>query len=177
MLASYPHSIMIVSSLFSRSCGKQTGYQAVQTTRGSHMSCVEVFVTGIKIESSDQSPLGGRSRDQSDLWTTKNQQSRMHDYNVTIDPWKSTNQELQKGTIMWSSTLFANQKTWSWSQTLLQATCKWLPLVSLASHTLCRERKGLALVQTHTWNVLRVSRSVTCCNHWVVAKECNYCTV
>ena len=40
----------------------------------------------------------------------------------------SRNQELQKGTINWSSTIFAEQKSWSWSQILQQATYKWLPL-------------------------------------------------
>ena len=39
--------------------------------------------------------------------------------NVTFDPWKSIDQEPQKETIKRSSTLFANQKTWSRSQTLL----------------------------------------------------------
>ena len=92
------------------------------------MSHLEAFATGIKIESSDQSLLGGRSRDQGGLWIAKNQQSRTHDCNVTFDPWKSHNQESQKGTIKRSSILF---KPWSWSQTLLQEICKWLPLVWL----------------------------------------------
>ena len=37
-----------------------------------YMSCVEAFATGIKIESSDQSPFGGQSMDQGDLRTAKN---------------------------------------------------------------------------------------------------------
>ena len=37
----------------------QTSPQAIPWARGSHMSCVEAFVTGIKIESSHQSPFGG----------------------------------------------------------------------------------------------------------------------
>ena len=93
-----------------------------------YMSCVEAFATGIKIESSDQSPLGGQSRDQGDLQTAKNQRSRTCSSNVTFDPWKSSDQEPQKGTIKRSSTLFADHKTWSRSQTLLQAAYKWLPL-------------------------------------------------
>ena len=67
----------------------------VQRTRGSHLHvCVEAFATGIKIESSDQSPFGG-----ADQGIKVNQQSRMHGYNVTFDPWKSSDQEPQKGTI------------------------------------------------------------------------------
>ena len=55
------------------------------------MSRVEAFATGIKIEPSDQ-PWGGQSRDQGDLRTAKNQQSRIHDCNVACDPSKSSNQ-------------------------------------------------------------------------------------
>ena len=68
-----------------------------------------------------------RSRNQDDLQTAKNQQPRVRSSNVTFNPWKSSDQEAQKGTVKWSSTLFADQKTWSGSQTLLQATYKWLP--------------------------------------------------
>ena len=85
-----------------------------------YMSGVEAFATGIKIESSDQSPFGGWSRNQGDLQTAKNQQWRMHGYNLTFDPWKLSDQEPQKGTIKQSSTLFADQKAWSRSQTLLR---------------------------------------------------------
>ena len=88
-----------------------------------YMSCVEAFATGIKIESSDQSPFGGWSRNQGDLQTAKNQQWRTHGYNLTFDPW--SNQEPQKGMIKQSSTLFADQKTWSQSQTPLRF---WLRL-------------------------------------------------
>ena len=44
----------------------------------------------------------------------------------TVKIKKSSDQELQKGTINWSSTIFADQKSWSCSQTLQQATYKWL---------------------------------------------------
>ena len=49
---------------------------------------------------------------------------------VQFDLWplKSGDQEPQKGTIKQLNTLFANQKMWSQSQTLQQATYKWLPL-------------------------------------------------
>ena len=65
------------------------------------MSRVEAFATGIKIESGNQSPFflggggggGGRSRDQGDLQTAKNQQSRMRGCNLTFDPSKSRDQE------------------------------------------------------------------------------------
>ena len=46
--------------------------------------------------------------------------------NLTFDPWKSSDQEPQKGMIKWSNTLFAPQKTWSWLQTPQQAiTTPW----------------------------------------------------
>ena len=50
--------------------------------------------------------------------------------NLTFDPWKSSDPELEprKRTIKRSNTLFTDQKTWSQSQTLQQATYKWLPL-------------------------------------------------
>ena len=54
--------------------------------------------------------------------------SRTHSCNLTFDPWKSSNQEPQKGTIKWSNTLFANQKIRLQSQTLQLVTYKWLPL-------------------------------------------------
>ena len=61
------------------------------------MSRVEAFVTEIKTVL--KALLGGRSRNQCDLQTTENQQSRKRGYNLTFDPWKSSNQEPQKGTI------------------------------------------------------------------------------
>ena len=72
------------------------------------MSLVGAFATGIKTESSNQSPLWGRTRDQGDLRTAKNQRSKMRGCNLTFDP---NNQEPQKGMIKRSSTLFADQKT------------------------------------------------------------------
>ena len=69
-----------------------------------------------------------QSRDQGDLWSAV--QSRTCGCNLTFDPWKSSNQEPQKGTIERSSIVFADQKTWSRLQTLLQATYKWPPLAS-----------------------------------------------
>ena len=44
---------------------------------------------------------------------------------------KSSDQELWKGKIKWSRTIFTNQDSWSRSQMLLWAICKWLhiPLV------------------------------------------------
>ena len=52
----------------------------------------------------------------------------MHGCSLTFDPGKLSDWERQKGTIKWSNTLFADQKAWSRSQTLQQATYKWLPL-------------------------------------------------
>ena len=72
------------------------------------MSLVEGFATGIKTESSNQSPLWGQTRDQGDLRTAKNQQSKTRGCNLTFDP---NDQEPQKGMIKRTSTLFANQKT------------------------------------------------------------------
>ena len=75
------------------------------------MSCVEAFATGVKIESRDQCPFGGRSRDQGELRTSKNQQSRTQRLrDVTFAPWKSSDEEPRKGTTKRSSTIFADQK-------------------------------------------------------------------
>ena len=93
-----------------------------------YMSRVEA---GSKLNQVIKAILWGRSRDQGDLQTAKNWQSRMHGCNVTFDLWKSSDQEPQEGTIKRSSTLFANSKTWLQSQTLLQATCDY-PLISWA---------------------------------------------
>ena len=49
------------------------------------MSCVEVFASGIKIELS-KVLLGSQSRDQGDIQTTKDQQSRVCDCYLTFDP-------------------------------------------------------------------------------------------
>ena len=76
-----------------------------------------------------RSPFGGLNqgiKGTSKLLNIKG--SRMHSCNLTFDPWKSSNQEPQKGMIKRSNTPFANQKTWSWSQTLQLVTYKWLPL-------------------------------------------------
>ena len=64
------------------------------------MSCVEAFVTGIKIESGNQSAFGGWSRDQGSLRVPKINRSRMYCCSLTFDPWKSSDQE--------SSALFAD---------------------------------------------------------------------
>ena len=47
------------------------------------ISHVEAFVTGIKIESSDQSPSWEPSQNQGDLWTVKPSRSRTPCYNLT----------------------------------------------------------------------------------------------
>ena len=59
--------------------------------------------------------------------TAKIKKSRTRGCNMTFDPWKLSDRERQ-GTIKRSNTLFADQKAWSRSQTLQQATYKWLPL-------------------------------------------------
>ena len=51
-----------------------------------YMSHVEAFATGIKIESSDQSPFWGRSRDQGVLRAARINGSRMCGCNLTLDP-------------------------------------------------------------------------------------------
>ena len=50
-----------------------------------YMSHVEVFVTGIKVESSDQSPFESQSRDQGNLRTVKIKESRTSGCNLTFD--------------------------------------------------------------------------------------------
>ena len=55
-----------------------------------YMSCVEAFATGIKIESI-KALLGIKT---SELLKINNQ-----DCNLTADPWKSSDQEPQKGPI------------------------------------------------------------------------------
>ena len=74
-----------------------------------YMSRVEAFATRIKIESSDQSPFRGRSRDQGGLQVAKINGSRTRGCNLTFDPEKSSDQEPQKGTIKRSSALFPDQ--------------------------------------------------------------------
>ena len=84
-----------------------------------YMSRVEAFATGIKIESSDQSPFGGPIKDRDDLRTAKNQLSRTHGCNVTFDPWKSSDQ----------AHLLPIKKLDRGRKTLLQATCDY-PLIA-----------------------------------------------
>ena len=66
------------------------------------MSRVETFTTRIKLNQVIKALLGGRSKDQGDLWTAKNQQSRMCSCNLTFDPWNDQAHS-------------ANQITWLWS--------------------------------------------------------------
>ena len=78
-------------------------------TRGSHLYVLGRSVCyQDQIESNDQSPFWGPSRDQGDLQAVKINRSRMHWLQFDVWPWKSSNQEAQKGTIKRSSTLTAN---------------------------------------------------------------------
>ena len=72
--------------------------------------------------------FGGRSTIKVTSKLLKIQKSRTRGCNLTFDPWKLSGRERQKGKIKRSNTLFADQKAWSRSQTLQQATYKWLPL-------------------------------------------------
>ena len=72
--------------------------------------------------------FGGRSTIKVTSKLLKIQNSKTCGCNLTFDPWKLSSQERQKGKIKRSNTLFANQKAWSRSQTLQQATYKWPPL-------------------------------------------------
>ena len=70
-----------------------------------YMSCVEVFATGMKIKSSDQSPFWGLIKVTSGVL---NQEHAAAIWTLTF--WKASAQEPQKGTIKRLSTLvFANQ--------------------------------------------------------------------
>ena len=59
--------------------------------------------------------------------------------NLTFDPWKSSDQEPQKGTIRRLSTFFAHQKTWQQSQMLQQVAYKWLLLVLICGYESCTQ--------------------------------------
>ena len=72
--------------------------------------------------------FGGRSTIKVTSKLLKIQKSRTCGCNLTFDLWKLSGRERQKGKIKRSNTLFADQKAWSRSQTLQQATYKWLPL-------------------------------------------------
>ena len=64
--------------------GKASNMFPLQQGVVTYMSRVKALATGIRIESSNQSSYGGRSRDQSGLQTAKNQQSRMCGSNFTF---------------------------------------------------------------------------------------------
>ena len=67
--------------------------------------------------------------DQGDLQTANFNVSRTLSCNLTFDHWPIENQVIKQ-----SNTLFAGQKSWSWSQTL-QVTYKWLPLSPVSDCT------------------------------------------
>ena len=94
-----------------------------------YMSRVEAFATAIKIESSDQSPFGGPIK--GSRWPPNCYKSTIKNALLQSDLWplKIKRSRASEGTIKRSSILFADQKIWSRSQTLLQVTYKWLPLV------------------------------------------------
>ena len=90
------------------------------------MSHVEVFVTGIKIESSDQSPFWGLIKVTSslvsrplirlgDLCTAKSTDQE-HRAAIWPQPFESA-QEPQKGTVKWLNTV-SDQKPWSQLQSV-----------------------------------------------------------
>ena len=84
-----------------------------------YMSHVEAFATRIKTESSDQSPFWGANqgiKETSELLKSMDQEHTAAIWPLTL--WKSSAQEPQKGKIKWLSTLSADQKPWSWLQTL-----------------------------------------------------------
>ena len=108
-----------------------------------YMSRVETFVTRIKIESSDQSPFWGLIKGlvprpwvqecesgvlrgslgsrlgikvTSELLKSMDREHTAAIWPVTL--WKSSAQDPQKETIRQLRTLFADQKTWYWSQML-----------------------------------------------------------
>ena len=113
-LSSFTHWKPTVLPLITKSSGlKRLGLQGVV----SYMSRVEAFVTGIKIESSNQSAFWELIKVTSKLWKSKNQKRA-----APIRPFtckKSSGQELLKER---SSTHFGNQKSWSMSEMLQQVT-------------------------------------------------------
>ena len=98
------------------------------------MSRVEAFVTRIKIESSDQSPF--LRADQGIKVTSKLQKSKDQERVAPIWPFSRQKKFEQsrgfEGTIKQSSTLFADQKSWSRSQMLQQATVTTLAPLNIA---------------------------------------------
>ena len=75
------------------------------------------------------SPFESRSRDQGNLWIAKINGARMQDCNLTFEQyWKLSKQECQKGMIK-QSWFFADQNSWSQSQTLQQVTVSDYSLV------------------------------------------------
>ena len=70
-----------------------SGHQEVVT----YKSPVEVFVTRIKIESSNQSPFENRSRDQGNLWIAKINESRMQGCNLSFELLKIKQARVSEG--------------------------------------------------------------------------------
>ena len=101
--------------------------QRTPSPRGSHLyvPCRSVCDQD-QIESSDQSPFWEPIKGSRLPPNCDNQMIKNHESNSTI---KIKQSRAFEGMIKWSSTLFADQRSWSRSQTLQQATYKWLPLV------------------------------------------------
>ena len=124
--------------------------------------------TGIKIESSVQNLLGGgrRSRDQGDLRTAKNQQSRLQ---FNLWPLKI------KRTIKRSSDQahLADQEIWSRSWTLHRRHVTYVTLVPMQSPFGKLERARLHWVgfrpNTYTWE-RTLSRNLT--TSWLTGWDC-----
>jgi len=78
--------------------------------------------------------------------------------------WLRHNHSAFRSIIKRSRTIFTNQNSWSRSQTLLQATCMWLPLVAAAWWLVCNPR-GRQRKKSRTphgeisWNQVEIMRN------------------
>ena len=123
-----------------------------------YMSRVEVFATGKKSESNNQSPFGkGGGGNQgikvtSGLLKINNQEPVRAIW--PFDPSKSSNQHPQKGTIKQSSRLFAHQKI-DRGRKCFNRWHMWLPLAECSCNGMfCQYCWQMILFHSHTWQPL-----------------------
>ena len=141
--------------------------QCTVVTKGSTATCtcclsVDAFATGLKINQVIGVLLGVDQSvktlsDRYQLITTFSQVLRRRGYIFVLwTPVKSSDQELWKGMIKQSRTIFTYYVSWSRSQTLLWAVCKGLHLSRSCDHTcglstrLPTQRGRGSLVQLHS---------------------------
>ena len=105
-----------------------------------------------------------RSRDQGNLWTAKIKGSRMRGCNLTFDPLKSRQSRASEGNDQ-ATKHFVNQKSWSWSQMLWQATNKRLPI---AWETKEKKADSSCIVPYNTSPLRHILLLFLHCQRWTV---------